>query len=263
MKKILVIGSKGMLGNAIYKYFGEKKDNYEILTTDKRWGNESFISELKNTKADFIINCIGLIPQRKPTDEEYKIINVDLPFFLDTLGKKVIHPSTDCEFLGNIPNTQKYKKTDHRDAEDAYGKSKATASEWIENSAKNTKIIRTSIIGHEENSHIALLDWFLNSDGEIKGYTNHYWNGITTLQWAKLCEELINSWDIYPIINQYGTEENKSKYELLNIVKNIYEKTINIIPFEAPTSINKCLESDKIIPNIETQLQELKSFTRK
>lgn len=263
MKKILVLGYKGMLGNAVCKYFDEKKDDYEISTTNKRWGDESFVSEIKKTPADFIINCIGLIPQKKPTDNEYKIINVDLPIFLDTLGKKIIHPSTDCEFLGNITNTQKYKKTDQRNAEDVYGKSKADVSSWIENNAKNTKIIRTSIIGHENNSHIALLDWFLNSEIEVKGYTNHYWNGVTTLQWAKLCEELINSWENYPVLNQYGTEENKNKYELLNIVKEVYGKTINIIPFESPTTVNKCLESDKIIPTIQTQLQELKTFYNK
>lgn len=260
MKKILVLGHKGMLGNAVCKYLQKKSDIYEIVVTEKRWGDENFVSEMKNISADFIINCIGIIPQRKPTDEEYKIMNVDLPIFLDTLGKKVIHPSTDCEFSGNISNTQKYKKTDKRDAEDVYGKSKADASEWIENNAKNTKIIRTSIIGHENNSHIALLDWFLNSEGEVKGYTNHYWNGITTLQWAKLCEEIMNSWENHPVLNQYGTEENKSKYEVLNLAKEIYEKNINIIPFEAPTLVNKCLESDKIIPDLKTQLQELKTF---
>lgn len=262
MKKILILGHKGMLGNVLCKYFGAKND-YEILTVTSRWGDDSFNAELESTNADFIINCIGLIPQRKPTDEKYKHINTDLPIFLDTLGKKIIHPSTDCEFSGAIAPMEKYKKVHARDVEDAYGRSKADASQFLEDSGRNTKMIRTSIIGHETDSHIALLDWFLGSINEVKGYTNHYWNGITTLQWAKLAEGLISSWETAPVLNQFGTEENKSKCEVLYILKEVYGKEINIIPFDSPTSTNKCLESDKTIPTLETQLKELKSFYNK
>ncbi|MES3006071.1 MAG: sugar nucleotide-binding protein, partial [Patescibacteria group bacterium] len=213
MKKVLILGHKGMLGNALCRYFGAKND-YEILAATNRWGDDDFEEELRGTDADFIINCIGLIPQRKPTDAEYKLINTDLPIFLDTLGKKVIHPTTDCEFAGTIAPEAKYEKTHPRDVEDAYGRSKADAAQFLEDSGQNTKMIRTSIVGHEVNSSLSLLDWFLNSEGEVKGYTNHYWNGITTLQWAKLAEELMHNWDAYPTLNQYGTDENKSKYEV-------------------------------------------------
>lgn len=259
MKKILILGHRGMLGNALSKYFGKKND-YEILAATNRWGDTDFEKELRDSDADFIINCIGLIPQRKPTDEEYKHINTDLPLFLDTLGKKIIHPTTDCEFKGDIPPNEKYGRSHLRDVDDAYGKSKAEASRLLEESGKNTKIIRTSIIGHEENSHIALLDWFLSSTGEVKGYTNHYWNGITTLQWAKVCEELIQNWDTAPIMNQYGTDENKSKYEVLCIAKDVYGKEITITPFEAPNALNRCVETDTPMPRLADQLTELKAF---
>lgn len=259
MKKILVLGHKGMLGNAVCKYFGSKNE-YEVLAGTNRFGTDEFITELNNSDADFIINCIGIIPQKKPTAEEYKNINIDLPVFLETLGKKVIHPSTDCEFSGTIGKTKKYTKEDVRDATDDYGNSKAVISKLIEESFKNTKVIRTSIIGHEQSSAVALLDWFLSQKGSTNGYSNHFWNGITTLQWAKLAEEMINNWDNYPLLNQYGTEEIRSKYDLLNDIKNVYNKDINITPFETPTSVNKCLLSDKAIPSITTQLSELKSF---
>ena len=263
MKKVLILGHKGMLGNAISKYLATKPDELTLLTTDKRYGNEDFKVELSSTDADFIINCIGLIPQRKPTDEEYKSLNTDLPLFLETLDRKIIHPSTDCEFSGKIPITQKYTKKDVRDAEDAYGKSKADSSYLIETTCKNIKIMRTSIVGHELNSHIALLDWFLNSEGEVRGYTNHYWNGITTLQWSKLCVELMNDWDSYPVLNQYGTLENKSKYEVLCIAKDVYGKEITITPFETLEALNKCVESDKVLPDLVDQLRELKEFYSK
>lgn len=251
-----------MLGNAVYKFFSAR-NKYTLLTTEKRWGNEAFNKELSGTDAEIIINCIGIIPQKKPAAELYMSINIELPVFLESFGKKVIHPSTDCEFSGNIPATRKYTKKDVRDAIDDYGKSKAEISKRIENGFKNTKIIRTSIVGHEEQARLSLLDWFLNSTDGVNGYTNHYWNGITTLEWAKQCENLINNWDNLPVLNQYGTEEIRSKYNLLNDIKNIYNKNIDIFPFEALAPINKCLESDKEITPIIKQLKELRDFYKK
>lgn len=263
MKRILILGHKGMLGNVVHKYLGSKIDKYTIHTTTERFDNDSFRKTINESGADIIINCIGAIPQKKPSLEDYKKLNIDLPAYLETLGIKVIHPSTDCEFSGKISADKKYKKTDEKDAEDEYSKSKATIANLIEKSFKNTKIIRTSIIGHEENTNVALLDWFLNSSGEVKGFTNHYWNGITTLQWAKLCEELIDNWDNHPTTNQFGTKDIRSKFDLLNDIKNVYGKDINIIPFDAEKAVNKCLESDKEIPSILEQLKELKEYYNK
>jgi dTDP-4-dehydrorhamnose reductase len=256
---ILILGHKGMLGNATLRYFSEK-EGFGTLTTDRRYGEPDFEEFLKSVDADIIINAIGTIPQKKPQPEDYQKFNVELPRFLDTLGKKVIHPSTDCEFKGDIPEDRKYAKSSARDADDIYGKSKADASYEIENNFKNTKAIRTSIIGHELNSSLSLLDWFLAQEGQTRGYTNHLWNGITTLEWAKRAEHLINNWNDAPVLNQFGTAENLSKYAVLDIVKDVYGKDIAIIPFQTETSFNKCLESDEEIADLRQQLIELKTF---
>ena len=223
MKKILVLGHTGMLGNCVASYIS-LNSKYILETTTTRWGTDEFKRHLKETDADVIINCIGKIPQKNSESSLYREINIGLPIFLESLSKKIIHPSTDCEFSGKIPFDKKYTKLDARDAVDEYGKSKAEISQLIEEKFVNTKIIRTSIIGHEINTHLSLLDWFLNAHNEVSGYTNHYWNGITTLTWAKLCLEIIDSWDAYPIVNQYGTSEVRSKYDLLVDIKNVYNK---------------------------------------
>jgi dTDP-4-dehydrorhamnose reductase len=107
------------------------------------------------------------------------------------------------------------------------------------------------------------LDWFLHSTGEVKGFTNHFWNGLTTLEWVKVAEDMMNNWDTYPTLNQLGTKENKSKYEVLQVAQKVYGKEISIVPFEAPTYMNRCVESDKEMPTLEQQLTELKAFYRK
>ena len=260
--KILVLGHRGMLGRAVTKFFAENT-NHEVTTISSRWGESNFNEEVKNLEADFIINGIGKIPQKKPLAQDYTSINIELPRFLETLNTPIIHPSTDCEFKGSIPKGESYTKESVRDADDDYGMSKAIISTEIEQGFKNTKIIRTSIIGHEENSSLALLDWFLSQSGSVKGYTNHYWNGITTLEWAKQCKNIIENWDNFPVLNQLGTETHYSKFEIVSLAKDIYKKDIEIIPFTTEITVNKCLTSDMTVPELPTQLEELKSFFNK
>lgn len=258
MSKILVLGHKGMLGRAVVKYLTQA--GYLIETTETRWGEPQFEEMVNKSDAEFIINCIGKIPQKKPAAKEYESLNFDLPVFLESTSKKIIHPSTDCEFSGELPPKEVYTKTSKRDAVDTYGQSKAKISAKIENEFKNTKIIRTSIIGHENSTSLSLLDWFLSQSGEINGFTNHFWNGITTLEWAKNCVDLINNWDNAPVLNQLGTKEHYSKFDILSLAKDVYEKDIVIKPFSTTETINKCLESDVLLPDLKYQLKELKNF---
>ncbi len=257
--KVLVLGHKGMLGRAVSRYFSQLTD-YEVVSLNARWGETNFESEIVQTEPDFIINCIGKIPQKNPVEAEYTHLNVALPRFLETLGIPVIHPSTDCEFKGDLAPDQAYTKSSTRDADDVYGLSKATISKEIEETFKNTKIIRTSIIGHEESTAVALLDWFLSQTGSVRGYTNHFWNGITTLEWAKQSQKLIEDWSNHPTLNQLGTTTHYSKFDIITIAKKVYDKDIEIVPFETEITVNKCLLSDKMLPELTTQLSELRAF---
>lgn len=262
MKKVLILGHRGMLGNAVCRYFNSLH-KYNIYTLNSRFGEDLFIKEIQEINPDFIVNCIGKIPQRVSDTQEYSKVNKDLPLFLDTLGINIVHPTTDCEFSGDIVEGLMYGKQDIRDAVDEYGKSKADVSKFLEKNSKNTKIIRTSIIGHEQNTHVSLLDWFLNQNTEVRGYENHMWNGVTTLEWAKFCEKIVSDWSIFSVLNQIGTSVGVSKYELLQVIKEVYKHDIEIKPFSTEISVNKCLKSDVDIKTIRDQLVELKEFYNK
>ena len=259
MKILIILGHGGMLGNAVHKYFNL---GHEIEVVEKwRWNSKEFQKQVLDSDAEFIINCIGAIPQKKYKKYQYELLNVILPIFLESTGKKILHPSTDCEFSGKLEYPLKYKKDAIRDAEDDYGMSKAKVSEIIENEFQNTKIIRTSIIGHEITGHFSLLDWFLSVDEgqSVNGFVNHYWNGITTLQWAKVAENIISDWDSYGTIVQVGID-GLNKFELLEVIKEVYNKKTQVKQFNTPVSMNKMLESDFVMPTIKEQLIELKEF---
>lgn len=257
--RVLVLGHKGMLGNAVSKYLNEYS-KHEVLTITERYPAMEFWQQVKETTPDFIVNCIGAIPQKKPSVNEYRQLNDELPRQLDELDIPIIHPSTDCEFSGSLPLGERYAKDHERDASDDYGQSKALVSKWIENESKNTKMIRTSIVGHEINGVHSLLNWFLSQKDQVNGYIDQYWSGVTTLEWAKECASLIDNWDKTSKITQIASPECVSKYDLLELFKEVYDRDVAITPIASGKPSNKCLLSDKPLTSIKDQLTELRQF---
>ena len=239
-KIILVLGHNGLLGNMVYSYF--KSKNYNIITTNLRWSTEEFKFFILDQKIDCIINCIGAIPQKKPNIELYKIVNYELPVWLDTLGIKIIHPDTD-------------------ESDDTpYGLAKKMARECV---IKNTKIIKSSIIGFEKETKFSFLDWFLNSEGSVSGFTNQFWNGITTLEWSKWAEKILKDWNSFCNVTILSNPNCLSKYNILLIFKDIFNKDIEIIPIESSISKNNCMNEDYITDDLIIQLKEIKNFCKK
>lgn len=233
---ILILGHKGMLGHMLVKYLTDQ--NYTIYTINSRFPSKEFKDEVLKFNDGYIINAIGAIPQKTNLFD----INHELPIWLDKYANnKIIHAGTDCEIDS-----------------DEYGISKRIASDYIKKFSTNTKIIKASIIGPELDSKSSLLEWFLNSKTDVKGYTKAMWSGITTLEWAKQCLNLINNWDK---LERENIIESTclSKYDLLNLIKEIFNKDINVIP-EDKISINKCLKGNIIVSSIKIQLQELKNY---
>jgi len=262
--KILILGSNGMLGQMVFNYFSSR---HKVYVLNKRYdllNRNEFIDEVQKYNNCIIINCIGKIKQKTSNPIELYITNTLLPFDLaNSLGERTIlvQPSTDCVYSGT---TTKYYSSDQRpNAVDDYGWSKTLGEEALLEK-KNCYIVRVSIIGPDKSSTPkGLLGWFLSnsSESEIKGFTDHWWNGITTLEWCKKVESLIfnDSERIYTgKIIQLGTKEKYTKYELLLIFKEIYNTNQKIIPYSSGKYTNRCLSPNFPSNDIKSQLTELK-----
>ena len=95
--KILVLGHNGMLGHMVVKYLISQNQN--VVTTDLKWESDEFKEYIKKSTCEYLVNCIGCIPQKKPNWTQYKSVNIFLPLFLtNNFTGKIIHPSTDCDF---------------------------------------------------------------------------------------------------------------------------------------------------------------------
>ncbi len=253
--KVLILGHTGLLGNCVFRYFSKTNFEIETLPIGMRWPSEEMINFINNSDAEWIINCIGSIPQRT---KNFLEVNSKLPIFLFSTKKKIIHPSTDCEFSGNIAIGETYKVDSNMDATDDYGISKSIPTDIsLKFDLKNVYLIRTSILGIDRYES-SLLSWFLGCRFSwVNGYDNHYWNGITTLEWAKISLDIIlknhDSRMIQP--SSYCI----SKYDLLNIFSKVFDKKIVINKVECKYC-NKCLESTLPTRDIESMLIELKEF---
>jgi len=236
--KVLVLGHKGMLGHMVLKYL--KTNKLIIETTDLRWPSNEFKDFIKEYNGDFIVNCIGAIHQRTSNFD----VNWELPIFLDFYSKsKIIHPGTDCEM-----------------DDDNYGVSKRIARDFIVNSSKNTKSIKTSILGPELNSKASLMEWFLSNDDDstVNGYSKYFWNGNTTLTWAKQCYHHIMEWEYFSS-ETILSSSCINKKEILESINDVFNRKINIIGKD-DVVFNKCLSGNIMTKHIKEQLKELKDF---
>jgi dTDP-4-dehydrorhamnose reductase len=265
MKKIIILGPNGMLGQMVLRYFSVK--GYEVIPLTKRYSyelREDFMKEIKSQQQGIVVNCIGKIKQKETTNSQLYELNSVLPLdLISTLGDsfKLIQPSTDCVFDGLKGDL--YTKDDLPNASDSYGWSKFLGENAISNK-ENCIIIRVSIIGPDKNNNPkGLLGWFLShpSGSNINGYTNHYWNGITTLEWCKQVENLISdNINFDGRIIQLESPGKFSKYDLLNITNQIFNTQYKINKFETTISIDRRLKGDIVVTPIETQLSELLRF---
>ena len=251
--RVLILGAKGMAGH-IANEFLKENTNWEIIPLDrinfevedsKDW-KEKIINLNSENQIDQIINFIGVL---KPQAVKNPILAVkinslfphELASLCTNLNIKLIHISTDCW-------------TDL----DIYGRSKRAG----ELNYPEHLTIRTSIIGPELKADgSGLFHWFMSQKEEANGFVNHYWDGITTLELAKRIKLILES---YPELNNtldLRTKQKVNKFELLNNIKDAFDKDI-IVNKKETEVIDKTNNNPDMIckDSLKEQLKELKEW---
>lgn len=249
--RVLVLGGTGMLGFQLLKS-GLKSDiEFFAVVRNKNLICEKMpsfpldnifeIDDINNFKVlseildlinpEFVINAIGIVKQSN-FGKDY-IANIEINSLLphkladlcETRRIRLIHISTDCVFDGEKGN---YSLSDTSNAKDLYGRSKYLG----EIDYGNHITLRTSIIGHEisGNNH-GLLDWFLNSRNQVNGYYKAIFSGLTTLELSKIIINVVLNKDSPSGVFQVASEPI-DKLHLLELIKKVYKKDIEILSFD-------------------------------
>lgn len=239
---VLIFGISGMVGHKLFQILGRDFFTYgtvrgssfpfpldgEVIKGVDIRSLDTVQQLLDSISPEIIINCVGIIPRAPEILDDRTVFQVNsvFPHLLAGLSKRIdfylIHLSSDCVFSGNRGN---YSENDIPDPENIYGESKLAGEVTFGNSLT----LRTSLIGHELEKKRNLLEWFLGSqDAMVKGYSKAIFNGITTITLAEVIKIAI--WERLTGIFHLGGE-SISKYKFLTIVKEVYNKKIEIIPY--------------------------------
>lgn len=260
--KIFILGATGMLGHRlaldlsasnkvtcllrkidILKQHPQFKDMHTIDNIDVETpeGLNHLKYLIQNQKPKYLINAVGVIKQREECKNAVKTVYLNslLPHILADIcqetSTKLITFSTDCVFSGKKGG---YTDNDIPDPIDLYGKSKSTGE--VAN-MPHCLTIRSSIIGRELRDGLGLVEWFIKQENKtINGFVNAIYSGLTTNCMANLIGFLISNYpDIYGV--HTISSDSISKFDLLTIIKNIYNLDIIInknLDFHCDRSLN-------------------------
>lgn len=208
--RLLILGGSGMLGHQLWRGLHAQHDTWVTLRRpvadfavhnlfdeakaiqfDDITDDTALERALGQAKPEAVINCVGIIKQRdEASDEALTLrVNAEFPHRLakrcGEAGARLIHFSTDCIFAGTKGN---YTESDPSDAADLYGQSKHQG----EVADAHSVTLRTSVIGHELGTNLALLDWFLSQRFKaVNGYTKAIYSGFTTLEMARIVDRIL------------------------------------------------------------------------
>jgi len=248
--KVLILGGSGMAGHMIYQYLQELQKYNVFYTTRNRDDSRGIFLDVRDfrrlkeiingLKPEIVINAVGILNQMAEDYPQEAIkINSLLPHvlvdYLNDIGGKLFHISTDCVFSGEVQEEVtndmfkqgRYKETDKPNGTSMYSKTKALG----EINSNEHVTIRTSIIGPEiKRDGIGLFHWFMKSENSVYGFKNVLWNGVTTLELAKAIHVMIEK-EVSGLYH-LTSPEIVSKYDLLKIIQSIFDKTdIEIYPY--------------------------------
>ena len=235
--RLLILGGSGMLGHQLWRSLHAQHDIWVTLRrpaadfapyhlfdeaksiqVDDITDDTTLGQALAQAKPDAVINCVGLIKQRdEASDEALAVrVNAEFPHRLakrcGETGARLIHFSTDCVFAGTRGN---YTEDDPADATDLYGQSKHRGEVTVPQCVS----LRTSVIGHELGTNLALLDWFISQRSQtVNGFTKAIYSGFTTLEMARIIERILTR---HPRLSGlwHVASEPISKFDLLQLCR--------------------------------------------
>jgi len=284
MKKILILGGSGMLGSMLTAVLGGRwKDRVTATARSKEMAAE-YAARLPGARwvvfdagrddpgtlvaeagePAWILNAIGITKPLVRDDNPEQVartvrINAMLPHRVAEAardsGARVLQIATDCVYSGM---RGAYTEKDAHDALDVYGKTKSLGECYHE----NTHHLRCSIVGPEPKDYKFLLEWFLGqpAGGKVNGFTNHRWNGLGTLQFARLCAGVIEQEIILPHLVHIVPSGDITKADLLREMARCWgREDISITDTEAGVVVDRRLAT--FAPELNGQLWQAAGYT--
>ena len=227
MSRILLLGGDGMLGSALNRVLGASHSITVLRRGDFDIESGTWRA-LPVRGYDYVLNAAGMINKRQAAVDKFYIVNAVFPHALAELcaeqNARLIHFSTDCVFGGSAAP---YYEDARTDADDLYGRTK------ILGEPVTGLTLRTSIIGPELRNGYNLMCWALGQR-EINGFTNIFWNGLTTVTLAHAVGAIIER-NLYVSGLRHLHSTDCSKFDLVGMICRAFGSGARITPVEWET----------------------------
>ena len=289
--RILVTGASGMLGATIVKMlskrftvFGTGNSNYESIDCEYMLfdlSNDNYDQLINWSNPDVIIHSGALTNGNYCKDnplEAFKINSLSVKKLIDASDErvKIIYISTDAVFPSK---THMAKELNLVSPENIYGKSKELGEFFLTTSNRSYAIIRTTIVGlNENNKKSGFLEWIINSSI----------NNVYIDLFDDVIFNPISIWDLSNEIS-YLIENDKISSEILHIAGNSfctkYDFGISVLkelglskafirrgsiielPYRAKRCADQSLNSSfyqkkykRILPNLKQTINTIKNY---
>ena len=271
--KVFILGCNNTIGHVVALYFKEK--GHEVMGYDQEnlglvrqvTGNYHDVVLIQQTIEQYcpeaVINCIAVVNQDAEADKaEATYVNCYLPHYLEKITADtsivVVHRSTDCIFSGE---RGQYTVNDVPDAKSFYARTKAVGE--LINEKDIT--IRVSLIGPSvKEDDGSLLNWFLRQQGQVNGFANAIWTGVTTEEYAREIELLLTQGK-HGIFQSTPTS-SISKYELLKLFEKHFPHGREVLRIDNQR-VDKSLvqdfgDADIVVPSYDKMVADVRRWVQ-
>ncbi|CAM1342942.1 SDR family oxidoreductase [Tenacibaculum amylolyticum] len=280
MKKIVITGSNGLLGQTLVNLLVKEKENYEVIgfsRGENRSGRNDFeyvsiditnredlFEKLAIYKPDVIVNTAAMtqVDMCEDAQKECDAINVTLVDDLIIASKEfnthIIQLSTDFIFDGKKGY---YKEDDIANPLSYYGQSKLKAEELLTTSYNNYTILRTILVYGQvyDMSRSNIVLWVkesLENQKEITIVNDQYRMPTYVESLAEACKLAIDN-HVLGVFN-ISSNELLSVYEIAQQIAEVFklDKTL-IKPISSETLNQRAKRPAKTGFNLEKTKKEL------
>ena len=110
---------------------------------------------------------------------------------------------------------------------------------------------------------IGLFHWFMQQKGEVWGYSQAFWSGITTIELAKVVHQAIAQ-NVSGLIIVAGNPKI-DKFSLLKLFNKIFRNDSLIISKDSKYKVDKSMYSSRTdfdykVPSYEQMILDMKSW---
>lgn len=235
MKKILITGAEGMLGQDLVPVLED--EGFDVVETDKDSMDVTDLERVKNIldkeDPDIVIHCAAYTNVDKAEEEVELVTKINVigtENIAKVCSKKnilIVYISTDYVFDGR--SERPYESDDETNPLSIYGKTKLAGEDAVKKPCKKYYIVRTSWLYGMYGKNFVETMISLADKGELKVVDDQIGCPTWTVELANGIADLLDEGPEYGTYHICGSGETS----WFNFAKEIFKlcgKTVNLLP---------------------------------